>query len=677
MKKTKFLRHLTSFVVTLSIVLPLGIGNLQPVSAAENSKTPSQAYVEAMGKGWNLGNTFEAFDPGNPQFYETAWGNPVVTKDLIKSIKDKGFKSIRMPFAVTTRYTLVDGHYVINADFLKRYKEVVDWAVADGLYVQIDLHDVWNWLSNKWDGNKTSVPYLMLVDFWTQTADYFKDEPNQVFFETANELGFDNDTTVSDTETITKQAKMDMLNQAAYDIIRKSGGSNATRMILIPTNFTSSDAEKVSATSTFITGLNDPNIIATVHFYSDWVYSANNGRTGFDESLWGDDYTPRKGVDQLFNTINDGFISKGIGVIIGEYGLLNDEVAQYGEKIKYFEDMNYMATKYKVALMLWDPYCFIDRNDTENYSWKQPEIGTVMETAIKGERSSYATGLNEIYLSQPVDKTIQIPLTINGNLFIGIDGLTYGKDYAYDSATATVTLSKDFVNSKFNAIAANKYGNIVDLVMQFSAGADWHQYLIKNAAPVLKPATGTTTLSIPVDFNGSKLRRAWAYDASGNKVGPLSEWWPFLPFGGSFNVDHDNSTINILSDFLNYSNVKDGTIKFTFEFYDGQKLNYILEKSGTSVTGKSDVDVFNVTFDSKEGTAVDSTSLYKDSLIAKPADPTKEGFTFNGWYSDSDGTILSLTLKQLQLQLLPHYMLDGLQFLYILLLLTPTVDQLL
>lgn len=136
-------------------------------------------------------------------------------------------------------------------------------------------------------------------------------------------------------------------------------------------------------------------------------------------------------------------------------------------------------------------------------------------------------------------------------------------------------------------MAANKYGNIVDLDIKFSQGADWHQYLTKYAAPVLKTAKGTTSVfSIPVNFNGAKSRTASAYDAFCNRVGPNSSWWGYLQYGNgnAFVADYTKNTINILPGFFNDSSVKDGTIKFTFEFYDGQTINYILQKSGTSVT---------------------------------------------------------------------------------------------
>ncbi|WP_017687729.1 cellulase family glycosylhydrolase [Paenibacillus sp. PAMC 26794] len=575
MKRTRIIKLLTVFLIALSISYQVDEGNSQATAAPQ---TPSQAYAQKMGKGWNVFNTYDSFRTDDLSLSdETSWGQPKVTQELILSAKAKGFDSIRIPMTAYTRYTLgADGHYVIHSEWLAKYKQVVDWAVDADLYVMINLHhDSWTWLSN-WDGNKASEEYKRYVDLWTQLANHFKNEPERVMFETMNEPYFEND-----TGTITKQDKLDMINQAAYDVIRSSGGNNATRMIVLPTYSTSADMDKANAAYHFIAGLNDPNLIATVHFYSDWVFSGNLGRTGFDEKLYdGVQDTPRSNIDQMFNTLNHALISKGIGVVIGEYGWLSpDDGAakmQSGEKRKYLEYLNYKASQYGVSSLIW-PGAF----------WRVPpfdwhdEYGSTIQAANMKQRSSYSTGLNEIYVNQQAANDIQIPLTLNGNSFKHIIGVNTN-DYSFNEATATLSISKAFINEKFNQ---GSNGTIADLVFVFSQGADWHQFIIKYSTPVFGTSTGTVTegIQIPVQFNGTNVRRASLFDSSGNRLGSNS-WFPYMMFGGEFTADYNEGTFSLLKDAFNGS-VPDGQIKLRIEFYDGQSMNYSIQKSGNNVTG--------------------------------------------------------------------------------------------
>lgn len=563
----------------------------QKAIAEEASKTASQLYVEAMGQGWNLGNSLDGFDGDIDKVDsgETAWGNPVVTKELIKSIKDRGYNSIRIPMTAYRRYSEVDGKYVIDGKWIDRYKEIVNWAVEEGLYVMVNIHhDSWIWLE-AWDGNKESEEYKMYVDLWEQLADEFKDYSDKVCFETINEPNF------HETGDISAQDKLDMINQVSYKTIRNSGGNNATRMIVIPTMYTNHEAQNSKPTYEFIKTLEDENIIATVHYYSEWVFSANLGKTGFDEPLfdWSDEYTARVAAKEMFELLNNTFINNGIGVVVGEWGLLGydagNECNQLGEELKYYEYINYLANKNKVCLMFWDNGSGIDRNDTESYSWKKPLVGKVLQAGIDGQRSSYVTDLNTIYLDKTVEEDLKLNLTLNGNEFIGIENLIEGVDFIYDNESSTVTLLSTYVNSKFNELEGNEYGEIDDLVIQFSAGANWHEYLVKYTKPVLSEATGDVSgFSIPVDFNGTKLRRVTAYNANEDRVGPNSSWWNYLQYNSSFIADYEKNTIEIFEIFFSDDSIEDGEIKFKFEFYDGQVIEYTILKEGSNVTGFGD-----------------------------------------------------------------------------------------
>ena len=565
-------KKILSLILALTMMLTAGVTAL----AADNSSSASQAYVEAMGQGWNLGNSFDGVDTdlSKEDMGEEAWGNPVVTRELLQAVKAKGYDSIRMPLTLYHRYTEADGKTVIDTEWLARYKEVVDWAVEEGLYVMINIHhDSWIWLSS-WDGNEESAEYVRFVQLWEQLAECFKDEPVQVCFETINEPQFNEG---SDEE---KQEKLDALNLAAYHVIRSSGGNNGTRMIVMPTMNT--NHEKCDPLLELIQGLDDENIIATVHYYSEWVYSANLGKTGFDEVLW-DEYTPRNAADSAMSTVYEKFTKNGIGVVIGEYGLLgydkSDNCNQQGEELKYYEYMNELARKYGICLMFWDNGSGIDRR-SGNYNWKKPLTGAMLEASMEG-RSSYATDLDTLYFSQEVTENVALPLTLNGNTFQGIEGLTEGVEYTYDAEKSVVTLTADYINQCYTA--KDSYGTMAELTFHFSAGVDWKETLVKFAAPEFGTASGTAAdgLTIPVAFNGAVVRRVTAY-AGEDRTGPNSSWWQYLEHSSAYRVDDSAGTLTMSSGF--FAECAEGTIKLVIEFYDGQTVEVEIAKNGDQVS---------------------------------------------------------------------------------------------
>lgn len=58
-------------------------------------------FVKDMKTGWNLGNTLDAYFQG--KMYgddissEEIWGNPVTTKEMIDTLKNTGFRTVRIP----------------------------------------------------------------------------------------------------------------------------------------------------------------------------------------------------------------------------------------------------------------------------------------------------------------------------------------------------------------------------------------------------------------------------------------------------------------------------------------------------------------------------------------------------------------------------------------------------
>ena len=62
-------------------------------STTEDRQMENLEFAKSLKIGWNLGNTFDA--PAG----ETAWGNPLTTEELIRTVKELGFDTIRIPIS--------------------------------------------------------------------------------------------------------------------------------------------------------------------------------------------------------------------------------------------------------------------------------------------------------------------------------------------------------------------------------------------------------------------------------------------------------------------------------------------------------------------------------------------------------------------------------------------------
>ena len=351
--ETQSFRRWFSAVVAAAAVLA---GSLIPVTASADAQARgAMSQVAAMQPGWNLGNTLDSTGSD-----ETSWGNPRITEALLDNVKAQGFKSIRLP-VTWSAHLAPDG--TIEAAYLDRVKEVVRWALARNLYVMVNLHhDSWQWI-NTMPSDRAGV-LTRYNAIWTQLAAAFKDSPGKLVFESVNEPQFTGSSGAAQEAQLLHE-----LNASFRDIVRRSGGNNANRLLVLPTLHTSSDQARLDELASSLSTFQDPNIAATVHYYGYWPFSVNvAGGTHFDA-------TAQKDLTDSFDRVYNTFIARGIPVILGEYGLLGFDrhigTIEQGEKLKFFEYFGYYARTRKITTMLWDNGQHFGRT---SFQWSDPEL---------------------------------------------------------------------------------------------------------------------------------------------------------------------------------------------------------------------------------------------------------------------------------------------------------------
>ena len=178
---------LAVFAVALALTGAVyGVARSTAANAAVQLTAPQ--LVADMGAGWNLGNQLEATANGYPS--ETAWGQPTVTQALIDKVRAAGFKTIRIPVSYLG-YIGPGPNYTINAAWLNRVQEVVNYAYNRGLHVLINMHgDGYKSVNGSWlicDSSSQTTIKAKYEKAWQQIANRFKNYDQRLILESMNE----------------------------------------------------------------------------------------------------------------------------------------------------------------------------------------------------------------------------------------------------------------------------------------------------------------------------------------------------------------------------------------------------------------------------------------------------------------------------------------------------------
>lgn len=536
---------------------------ISPALAQIKGESDLQRMVDAMHPGWNLGNTLDATGS------ETSWGNPRTTQELIQQIAAAGFKSIRIP--ITWRHRMgLPPDYKIDPAFLNRVQEIVDWSLDAGLYVMINTHHDSSWIFTMQRERESVLARFRAA--WTQIAAHFKEYPHTLIFEGVNEPRFDHDW---GKDSPVYFEMVHELQTTFHDIVRRSGGNNATRPLVLTTLTGGTSRARMNQLYKTIETLNDDRIIATIHYYGYYPFSVNlAGATRFDRTAIID-------LEQAFDRAYETFVARGIPVIVGEYGLLGFDRAldaiQHGEMLKFFEWLTYYGKEKRLALMWWDNGQHFNRR---TFRWTDESIYKVIMASLEARSSNAESDSIMIKRGAPITDQ-RIRLNLHGNELVeiaaGDEVLTPETDY--ELVDETLILKAATVER----FLSEELGVSATLTLKFSAGADWTMFLIHYDTPQLSDAVGTTTsFSVPTRFNGDRLTTMEARYARGGNAGP-ADWTPFKEFHAAFSPAYATNQIQLKREFFN--EVKDGEVVLKFHFLSGTVVEYLLVKEGVKVVG--------------------------------------------------------------------------------------------
>lgn len=286
---------------------------------AEESLSPADT-VAGMGIGINLGNTLDAPVEGE-------WA-PAAERRFLEDFAEAGFGHVRIP-VTWDRHVSTSEPYTISPAFLERVEQVVDWGLAQGLYVILNAHHE-SWLKEHYSDADRRARFAAI---WRQVATHMQQKPQRLMFEILNEpVGMTAD-------------EVDQLNRDILEILRES---NSTRAVVFSGNgFTPVDSLLTAAVP------DDDHLIGNFHSYDPWSFAGQCTRS------WGtaDD---RAQLAAIYQRAADWAAQTGIPVMVNEFGaahydyLLPQNVCDPQARLEYLGAHVEQAQMKGIAATVWD-----------------------------------------------------------------------------------------------------------------------------------------------------------------------------------------------------------------------------------------------------------------------------------------------------------------------------------
>lgn len=290
-----------------------------PSNTHGDAETPAESLsmddlLSQMGIGWNLGNTLDAPEG------ETAWGQPVTTKEMIDKIHELGFNTIRIPTSWGL-HTSGSHDYIIDEEWFERVEEVVNYALDNDMFVILNSHHDNDYYYPSRRHEERTYEYIEKI--WTQIAERFKDYDQHLIFQSMNEPRL-TDTNYEWWIDYNDQDCLDALeiisncNQKFVDVVRASGGRNADRFLLCGV-YCGSGYYSLQEPYVLPTDTVSGRLLISVHAYTPYDLAMNGDRMDIKSF----DNAAKRSIDDVIDKNYEKFGKNGVGVIIDEMGITN------------------------------------------------------------------------------------------------------------------------------------------------------------------------------------------------------------------------------------------------------------------------------------------------------------------------------------------------------------------
>ena len=325
-----------AFVAMAANIGLIAAATINPVAAAAHDETAVVKVAPLpVGKCINLGNTLEPETEG-------AWGGAPAEKADFERIAAAGFETVRLPVRWHNKSSSTPP-YTVDAAWMDRVQQIVDWALAADLNVILNSHHF----------DPIHETPLAVADWhggvWRQIVDRFADYPeDRLWFELENEphKNFNHSNLIA---TLTP----------ALTEVRKR---NPTRAVII-------GGENWSGIKSLETVPlpDDPNIHPTFHYYDPFLYTHQGAAwTAPDIPPVGRTFPTPGDAAQLAKDVLsiERYIQRtGKTPFMGEVGAYDGHISQQ-DRVTYHRTINDAFAPTGIGICMWayaNTFPFYDR----------------------------------------------------------------------------------------------------------------------------------------------------------------------------------------------------------------------------------------------------------------------------------------------------------------------------
>ena len=329
------------------------------ISFSAKTQDKASTVISSMGTGFNLGNTFD---------YELHETTPKSIQPIIDLYYEAGMRHIRIPVTWMDGFkgnTLADTNGNINFDHPRfiQLQAVIDYAIQKNMYVTLNAHHE-NWIYKHYGNSKKYD--AAFANLWNHIASHFKNYPQLLIFEILNEPqgNFGDWTGNTKPDDAYGLALTRQVNKTGYQAIRKTGGLNQTRVIMVSTNAWGNHMQlsKVYPIKDSLPAKGqDPYLAVQLHTYDPWTFC---GQTGSNSA-----YPGSKTIETSIRKVAAHARLLCIPVNYGEFGVgrdINKAERNTDSVREFYRTIRLTTLSEKMSNTAWDDRGWFGLTQSDN-----------------------------------------------------------------------------------------------------------------------------------------------------------------------------------------------------------------------------------------------------------------------------------------------------------------------